>query len=112
MFKKTYLDMRKDGRSTPEIADFYDLSHSYAYDLVRELAEELGVPYSSLLNKPHSVHIFLVSGKAVEPVKPVDFTGFQEESRSTRSQLDKTINEMEKVLKQWPEMPADLKEDG
>ena len=109
-FKKNYLAMREDGKTVREIADFYGLSHSYPYDLLRELAEELGVKYKSLINQPHQPPIYLGPGKEVEPVKPVDFSAFQQEFRGTISQLDKTIYQMEKVLKEWPEVPADLKE--
>ena len=49
--------MRDGGKSVYEIADFYHLSYSYAYKLVRKLAERMGVPYESLLVRPHSAHI-------------------------------------------------------
>lgn len=109
-FKKNYQEMREDGKTVQEIADFYGLSRSQAYRLIRQLAEELGVTYDSLLSQPHRPPIYLGSGKVVEPAKPVDFSAFQQEFRGTISQFDKTIYQMEKVLKEWPDMPADLKE--
>ena len=109
-FKKNYQEMREDGKTVQEIADFYGLSRSHAYSLLRQLAEELGVTHDSLLPQPHRPPIYLGSGKAVEPVRPVDFSAFQQEFRGTISQFDKTIYQMEKVLKEWPDMPADLKE--
>lgn len=109
-FKKNYQEMREDGKTVQEIADFYGLSRSQAYRLIRQLAEELGVTYDSLLSQPHQPPIYLGSSKTVEPVKPVDFSAFQQEFRGTISKFDKTIYQMEKVLKEWPEVPADLKE--
>lgn len=109
-FKKNYQEMREDGKTVQEIADFYGLSRSQAYRLIRQLAEELGVTYDSLLSQPHHPPIYLGSSKTVEPVKPVDFSAFQQEFRGTISKFDKTIYQMEKVLKEWPEVPADLKE--
>ena len=109
-FKKNYLAMREDGKTVREIANFYGLSRSQAYRLIHKLAEELRVDYDSLINQPHQPPIYLGSGKTVEPVKPVDFSAFQQEFRGTISQFDKTIYQMEKVLKEWPDMPADLKE--
>ena len=56
-FTKNYICMRDGGKSVYEIADFYHLSYSYAYKLVRKLAEQMGIPYEFLLVCPHSTHI-------------------------------------------------------
>ena len=109
-FKKNYLVMREDGKSVQEIADYHNLSHGHAYKLIRELAEERGEPYESLLPQPHSAPIILGSGKLVEPVKPVDFSGFEQDFREGISSFDKTLYQMDKILKEWPAMPEDLKE--
>ncbi len=109
-FKKHYLELREADKTVHEIADSFGLSDSYAYKLIRELSEEMGVPYESLLIQPHRDPIILGSDKVVKPVKPVDFSGFEQEFRETISSFDKTIYQMDKVLKNWPEMPAELKE--
>lgn len=109
-FKKNYLALREKGLSVQEIAKTYSLSKGHAYELIRALATESGVSYESLLVQPHRAHIIMGSGKVVQPVKPVDPSGFQEESRSILSALDSTIYKMDKILTDWPAMPETLKE--
>ena len=104
-FKKNYLKNREEGKTIREIADFYGLSHRYAYILIQKLADELKVPYESLLDRPHNPHVVIGSGKVVKPVKRVDFSGFEKASREGLSSIDKTLNEMDKVLKDWPSTP-------
>ena len=102
--------MREDGKTIQEIADFYGLSHRHAYTLIRQLAEELNIPYDSMLYRPHRTHIYLGSGKVVEPAQPVDFSDFEREFREAISSFDKTLYQMNKILQEWPEMPANLEE--
>ena len=109
-FKRNYLDLREKGLSVQEIAETYSLSKGHAYELIHVLAAEMGVPYESLLVRPHRAHIIMGSGRVVQPVKPVDPSGFQEESRSILSALDSTIYKMDKILTDWPAMPETLKE--
>lgn len=102
--------MRSEGKSVYEIADAHHLSHRHAYKLIHDLADEMGVPYESLLNHPHSAHIVMGSGKVMKPVKRVDFSGFEKEFREGASAFDKTLHQMDKILEEWPVMPEDLAE--
>lgn len=106
-FKKNYVEMRDRGMSVYEISDYYHLSCRHAYNLIRELADEIGVPYESLLNRPHCTHIVIGSAK-VQPVKRVDFSSFEKEFREGISMFDKTLNQMDRRLKEWPVMPEAL----
>lgn len=109
-FKKNYVEMRKSGKSVYEIAEIHHLSHRHAYKLIHDLADEMGVPYESLLNRPHSTHIMMGPSKMIKPVKRVDFSGFEKEFREGTSAFDRTLNQMDKVLEEWPAMPEDLAE--
>lgn len=110
-FKRHFIELREGGKSVKEIADSYNLSRSHAYSLVRELAVEMGVDYEALLTQPHSPGLYLGSGKLVQPVKAVDFSGFEKEFRNGISSFDKTIYQMDAVIKKWPTDMADLEED-
>ena len=70
------------------------------------------IPYESLINRPHCTHIIMGSGKTVQPVKRVDFSGFEKDFREGTSAFDKTLNRMDKMLKEWPTMPAELGDLG
>lgn len=109
-FKRHFTELREGGKSVKEIADLYNLSRSHAYSLVRELAVEMGVDYETLLTQPHSPGLYLGSGKLVQPVKAVDFSGFEKEFRNGISSFDKTIYQMDAVIKKWPTDMADLED--
>lgn len=104
-FKEAFLEMSEKGVTVREIAEDFGLSRVSAYRLIREIAEETGVDYNSLLYQPHATHVCLGTGKieSDEKVKPVDFSEFEREFRNGISAFDKAIYQMDKTLKKWPE---------
>ena len=53
-FVKNYLKLFRNGKTTDEIAQIYNISHSYAYVLVTEVAKREHVDRASLLRFPHA----------------------------------------------------------
>ena len=104
-FKEAFLEMREKGLSVREIAESFGLSRVHAYNLIRKIAEEIGVDYHSLLDQPHSTHIRLGSDRIGEggKMKAVDFGAFEQEFRNGISSVDKAIYQMDNTLKAWPE---------
>ncbi len=53
-FVKNYLHHFRDGKTTDEIAQIYNISRSHAYMLLSEVAERENVDRASLLRFPHA----------------------------------------------------------
>ena len=99
-FKEHYLEHFEAGMSVKNSAELYSLSVPHAYSLIRELADEIGVPYESLIPHPHTEHV-VGDRKELKRVDPINLSNFQNEFRATMSSIDKSLNVLNEMLKSW-----------
>ena len=99
-FKEHFEKNKEDGLSIPEMARKYGLSVCHAYNLVREIAEERGVPYDSLLQRNRSQHTLVNSGKHGE---------FMKSLQTTIRYMEKTLELMDQLLRQGPNLKGEEK---
>ena len=109
-FKENYLEEREKNKSVVQIADEYSISHRYAYGLIHELADEMGVPYESLIQKPHPTHPS--RRNAPSKLAKIDLSKFQKEFRSTISAMDKMNNQMKAIFDKLESIESDEKEES
>lgn len=99
-FKENYMSLRAEGKSVKEIAEKYLLSRRYGYVLVHELADEMGVDYNILIDRPHRKHTMTKTPNTVKPVKRVDVSKLEKEIRKGISESDKLMSRIKKYLKE------------
>ena len=109
-FKKHFKENTEKGMSIPEMAKRYGLSGRHVYNIVRKIANDMGVSYDSLLQRNHSQHI-LANPSKHDRVAPIDLSEFRESSQATISSMDKTLKLMDQALRQWPAEPKLNKEE-
>ena len=101
-FKKNYLKLFGQGMSVAEIAEKYGVARCYAYSLIRQIADEVGVSYESLLYQPHTNP---QPGPRViaSPTKLADFS-LLEEAQKILEFIEEAIRSLEQqVIQEWEE---------
>ncbi len=100
-FKKNYLELFSQGMSVAEIAKKYGVYRNHAYYLIRQIADELGVSYESLLYQPHTSP---QPGPRViaSPTKLADFS-LLEEAQEIYDFIEEAVRSLNEQTKKWEE---------
>ena len=104
-FQRHWLEAFEQKIPVEKAAKEWGISAQWAYKLIHELEEEMGLKYDALLYSPHSEHV-VFGRKHLQKVYPIDFSAFQEEFRNTISSMDKTLGLMGETVDNWPEIPS------
>lgn len=98
--RKEYVQLHfEDGLTPREAAVRYNLHYTTVYRVLKDLADQLGIPYEDLLEKPNAAHVMY--DRMYETVKPINVEALRirlEDSRTKirecRTMISKTLENM------------------
>lgn len=94
-FKANFWNWRHEGISVSEMAKICKIHDSYAYVIMKQMAEESGIPYEKFL---YQVHFFPGPKKAKEDYEMVDIDELISEVDELLKEVDCFVNETNKML--------------